>query len=195
MVEVFLERWSDRSRQHGHVCICSLGTPEQDTVCGQGDFRSKMSPPSGWSRSRFQAEIESPTFPPPSPHSNPCQQFTPSPSPYTPGGRKWTRKPKSSTGVTKKMTTRHTTPADPVKISVNLVTMLTRIAMIPCLWAGTRMISAQSTLTSLVHTRKSPNPPKFLATATGTITGSLHTVALDSPLTFLLHIRLTSTQN
>jgi hypothetical protein len=128
-------------------------------------------------------------------HYGPYQQFVPSPSLCIPDGEKWTRIPRFWTGVMRKTTTRRTTPADPVKISVNLATTLTRIAMTPCLWAGTRMISALFMLTSLVHTRKSPNLLRFLVTATGTITGSLHTVALGIPLTSLLHIRLTSMRN
>ena len=125
----------------------------------------------------------------------PYQQLVPNPPPCTPDGKKWTRTPKSWTGVTRKMTTRHTTLADPVKISVNLATTLTRIVMTPCLWAGTRMTSASCTLTSLVPIRRSPNLLKFLVTATATTIGSLHTVALGNPLISLLHIHLTCTRN
>jgi len=127
----------------------------------------------------------------------PCRHFVLNPSPSTPGGGKWTRIPRFWTGVTRKTTTSHTTPADPAKTWVNPATTSTRIAMTPCLWAGTKMISALFTLTSTAHTRKSPNIPKFLVTITGTTTGSLHIVAPDSHPSRIspLHIRLTSTRN
>ena len=125
------------------------------------------------------------------------RQLVSNPSPSTPSGGKWTRIPKFWTGVTRKTTTSHTTPADPVKTSVNLAITLTRIAMTPCLWAGTKKISASFTLTNSARTRKSPNLSKFLVTTTGTTTGSLRIVAPDSPHSRIspLRTRLTSMQN
>jgi len=123
------------------------------------------------------------------------RQLVPNPSLGTPGGGKWKKTPKFWTGVTRKTTTSHTTSADPVKTSANLATTLTRIAMTPCLWAGTRMISASFTLTSLAHTRKSPNLLKFLVTTTGTTIGSLRTVVPDNPRISLPPTHLTSTRN
>ena len=90
MVEVFLECRSGRSRQHGHVCICSPGTPEQDTVCGQYDFR--LGP--GCHGPRIDLGLG---FRRRSKHQlsflvhNPLgayQQFVPIPPPYTPDGEK-----------------------------------------------------------------------------------------------------------
>lgn len=127
----------------------------------------------------------------------PYRQFAPNPSPSTPGGGKWTRILKFWTGVTRKTTTSHTTPVDPAKTSVNLATTSTRIATTPCLWVATRMISASSTPTNTARTKKSPNIPKFLVTIIGTTTGSLHTVAPDSPRSHIspLHTHLISTRN